>query len=50
MWKVTPQIIHPALVKATYDKIFPTDRACKNPAYKSVNSSSIQGVKKDEKK
>jgi hypothetical protein len=45
MWKATPQIIHPALVKSTYDKIFPT----KNPAYKSVNSSSIQ-VKKDEKK
>jgi hypothetical protein len=46
MWKATPQIIHPALVKATYDKIYPT---AKNPAYKSVNSSSIQGVKKDEK-
>lgn len=46
MWKVAPNIIHPALVKATYDKIFPT----KNPAYKSVNSSSIQRVKKDEQK
>jgi hypothetical protein len=47
MWKVAPNIIHPALVKATYVKLYPTE---KNPAYKSVNSSSIQGVKKDEQK
>jgi hypothetical protein len=45
MWKATPQIIYPTLVKSPYDKIFPT----KNPAYKSVNSSSII-MTKDEKK
>jgi len=36
MWKGAPNIIHPAVVKVAYDKLYPT----KNPAYKSVNHST----------
>ena len=46
MWRSAPNIIHPAVVKVAYDKIYG-----KNPAYKSINTSSIQRVKtNDEKK
>lgn len=47
MWKVgTPPIIHPVIVKATYDKLYST---VKNPAYKSVQSSSVQMVRPADK-
>jgi hypothetical protein len=46
MWKATPQIIHPAIVKSVYNNLFETK---KNPAYKSVNNSSIKKINQDEK-
>ena len=47
MWKATPQIIHPQFVKVVYNNLFESK---KNPAYKSVNNSSIKIIKNDEKK